>query len=72
MEQIQQVKGLMQQMQSSQNPQAFVANMVAQNPNLQKIFQLARMSNGGLRGVAQFMAQQKGVNLNDVVNLLQN
>ena len=62
----------MQQMQASQNPQVFIANMVAQNPNLQKIFQLARMGNGGLKGIAQFMAQQKGVNLNDVVNLLQN
>ena len=46
-------------------------NLLQQNPNLQKISSLLKMGNGNLQQAAQILAQQKGVNLNALIQELQ-
>ena len=68
---MQQVKGMMRQVQNSPNKEAALMNLLQQNPNLQKISSLLQMGNGNLQQAAQILAQQKGVNLNDIIQELQ-
>ena len=67
----QQVKEIMRQIQSSPNKEAALMNLLQQNPNLQKISSLLKMGNGNLQQAAQILAQQKGKNLNDLIQELQ-
>ena len=69
---MQQVKNMMRQVQNSQNPQMALANLLQQNPNLSTISTLLRTNNGSLQQVAQMLAQQKGVDLNYIIQELQN
>ena len=67
----QQVKEMMRQVQNSPNKEAVLMNLLQQNPNLQKISSLLKMGNGNLQQAAQIIAQQKGVNLNNLIQELQ-
>ena len=69
--QIQQIKNMMKQMQSASNPQVFLQNMIAQNPVMQQAFNAMRMSNASPQQFAQMLAQQKGVDLNALIQALQ-
>ena len=69
--QIQQIKQLMQQVRNSPNPQAMWQNVLSQNSVGLQIMNLINMSNGNLRQVAQFMAQQQNIDLNALINELQ-
>lgn len=61
----------MQQVRFSQNPQATLQNMIMQNPNIQNIVNALRMSGSTPQQFAQMLAQQKGVDLNALLNELQ-
>lgn len=61
----------MRQAQSSQNQQEFLTNMLQSNPNLQTLSMLLKSNNGSLQQVAQLMAQQKGIDLNMLIQELQ-
>ena len=67
----QQVKEMMRQVQNSPNKEAMLMNLLQQNPNIQKISGLIKMGNGNLQQAAQILAQQKGKNLNDLIQELQ-
>ena len=45
--------------------------MLMQNPNIAQIAQLLKMRNGNLQQVAQYIANMRGYNLNDIINELQ-
>ena len=60
----------MRQAQSSQNQQEFLTNMLQNNPNLQTLSILLKSNNGSLQQVAQLMAQQKGIDLNMLIQEL--
>lgn len=59
-------------MRGNPNSMSILNNLIQQNPDLQQIVPLLRMSNGDVKGLAQFMANQKGVDLNALINALQN
>jgi len=61
----------MRQVQNSPNKEAMLMNLLQQNPNLQKISSLLKMGNGNLQQAAQILAEQKGVNLNNLIQELQ-
>ena len=61
----------MRQMRGDPNSAAILNNLIQQDPNLQQIVPLLRMSNGDVKGLAQFIANQKGVDLNALINALQ-
>lgn len=58
-------------MRGNPNSMSILNNLIQQNPDLQQIVPLLRMSNGDVKGLAQFMANQKGVDLNALINALQ-
>lgn len=61
----------MRQIQNSQNPQAALQNMLMQNSNLGQIAQLLKFNGGSLQQVAQYIANQRGIDLNVLVKELQ-
>lgn len=69
--QIQQIKNLMYQVKNSQNPQMILQNIIMQNPNMQNVLNLMRLNNASPQQIAQLLAQQKGVDLNNLIMELQ-
>lgn len=63
---IQQVRGMMNAMRQSPNPQDYLMQMLGQNPQLMRAVQ-----QGNLQQVAEQMARERGINLNDLINQLQ-
>ena len=70
-EQIQPYKNMMRQIQNAPNQQAALQNMLMQNPNIAQISQLLKFNGGSLRQVAQYMANQRGIDLSALVRELQ-
>ena len=70
LQQIQQIKNLMSAVQMSTDPNAALANIINQNPNLRNLVMLAKSNGADLQQVFYTLAQQKGVNPNDVINAL--
>lgn len=68
---IQQLKNIMNQIQASKNPQLALQNMLMQNPNLNLINNLLHLNNGNLQQTAQFIAQQRNIDLNSLIQELQ-
>lgn len=62
-----QVKNLMNTMQMSVNPQQYLANMINQNPALVSLIR----SGGNLQTIAQQMARERGIDLNKLIAILQ-
>ena len=61
----------MQQMRMAQNPQLFLQQMMTQNPNLQKVVNMIKMSGSTPQQFAQMLAQQQGIDLNALIQQLQ-
>lgn len=68
---IQQIKKTMHQVQNSPNMQTALTNVLQNNPNVATISMLLKMNNGDLKQVAQFIANQKGADLNAIIQELQ-
>lgn len=68
---IQQIKNLMNRVKMAQNPQLFLNQMLSGNPQLQQAINLIRQSGGDPKTAFMNMAQQMGVNPQDVLNELQ-
>ena len=68
---IQQIKNIMNKVKMAQNPQLFLNEMFSSNPQLQQVFNLIKQSGGDPKTTFLNMAQQMGVNPQDVLNQLQ-
>ena len=66
---IEQVRGMMQQIKTAQNPQAELAQMLQNNPNTAAIANLLQGNN--LEGIAQNMARNYNIDINWLINQLQ-
>lgn len=64
------VKGVMAQIKGAQNPQAMLAQMLQNNPNTAFISNALKGGNS-LEGIARQMAQQRGIDINQLINELQ-
>lgn len=60
---------MMQAIKTAENPQLALANMLNNNPNTAYISQMLRSGNN-LEGIARALAQQKGIDINDVIRQL--
>lgn len=69
-QQIQQIKNMMSAVQMSVDPNAALANIINQNPNLKNLVMLAKSNGANLQQIFYTLAQQKGVNPNDIINAL--
>lgn len=56
----------MQEIKMSSNPQLIIKNLLNQNPSLQLL-----LKGGSLQQIAQQMAQQRGIDLNQLIQQLQ-
>jgi hypothetical protein len=64
------IKNLMHQVRAAQNPQQMLQSIIAKNPQLQSFMNLAHNNGVSLEQVARMLAQQKGVDINTVINEL--
>ena len=60
----------MQQVKYSQNPQAMLAQLLQNNPNTAAIAGMLK-NNGNLEQVARQMAQERGIDINQLIRQLQ-
>lgn len=58
-------------MKAAQNPQAFLNQMLMGNPQLQQALNLIKQNGGDPKATFMSMAQQMGINPQDVLNQLQ-
>lgn len=69
MNNIQQVKSIMNLAKSSNNPNAFIQNLINTNPQVKQIMS---MNKGNLKDVYYDMAKQKGVDPDALLKQLMN
>ena len=62
-----QVKGMMQTLRNAANPQQTLMGMIQQNPQFAQIAAMMKNNPGGLEGVARQMAQQNGIDINQLI-----
>ena len=65
-------KNLLKQLKTAPNTQEALQQMLAQSPGLKQALDIARLSNGNIVQAAQFVANQTGNNLSQVIQILQN
>ena len=70
--QIQQVKDLMRAIQANANPQVALQNFLENNPSTAFIANLLQSNGGNLQQAAQALAQQKGIDLDTLIQQLRN
>ena len=58
---------MMQTIQNARNPQAELSNFIQNNPNSAAIASMLR-NGGSLESIARNMAQQCGIDINDLIN----
>ena len=64
------VKRLMQMMKSAGNPQMLLQQMVGQNPQLKQVMDFVNANGGDPQAAFYKLAEQKGVNPDDILNQL--
>jgi len=67
---IQEIKNLMQQMRTFSSQQAMMDALLQQRPEVQAIMNIQNKG-ASLQQIAQIMAQQKGIDLNNLIRELQ-
>ena len=67
---IAEIKQLMSQYKSIQNPQYIFDNLAQQRPEVKTIMALQQKNGVSLKQIAEIMAQQKGINLNNLIQQL--
>ncbi len=67
---LQQVKNMMNLLRTSQNPQAMMQTLLMQNPQLQSVMTLINQSGGDPKTAFYKLAEQKGVDPNQIINML--
>ena len=65
---IEQVRGMMRQIKTAQNPEAALAQMLQNNPNTAAIANL--LHNNNLESIAQNMARNYNIDINWLINQL--
>lgn len=68
---MQQIKNLMRAVQMSTNPQLALQQVINQNPDLRNILNLANANGANLQQLFYAMAQQKGVDPQQILRDLQ-
>ena len=64
---IAQARRMMQTIQNASNPQVALSNFIQNNPYSAAIASMLR-NGGSLEGIAKNMAQQYGIDINDLIN----
>ena len=70
MAQMGQIKSMMQMVKAARNPQAMMQVMAQQNPKMQQVMQFVQQNGGDAKTAFYKLAEQQGVNPDDVLNML--
>lgn len=70
MAQMGQIKSMMQMVKAARNPQAMIQVMAQQNPKMQQVMQFVQQNGGDAKTAFYKLAEQQGVNPDDVLNML--
>ena len=65
-----QIKQMMNLFRNANNPQQLLTNMAKQNPQIQNIMNIVQNTGKSPKDLFYQMAQQKGVNPDDILNAL--
>lgn len=65
-----QIKSMMQMVKAAKNPQAMMQMMAQQNPKMQQVMNFVQQNGGDAKTAFYKLAEQQGVNPNDVLNML--
>ena len=65
---IQQIKFMMKQMQTLQNPNIAIQQMAQSNPQIQQVMQMCQGQNP--KDIFYSMCKQRGVDPNEIINML--
>ncbi len=66
----QRIKQMMDTIKSSNNPQAMIQNIMAQNPQYKQVVDYVKQNGGDPKTAFYKMAQEKGVDPNQIINML--
>ena len=67
---LQPIKNMMNIVRSAGNPQAMLQQMAQNNPQLRQVMDMVQQSGGDPKRAFYELAKQKGVNPDDIVNML--
>ena len=67
---MQNVRQMMGMLNSSQNPQAMINQMVSNNPNLKQVMDFINQSGGDPKKAFYALAEQKGINPQEILDML--
>ena len=65
-----QIKNMMEMLKGASNPTAMMQQMVQNNPNYKQVMEYVNRNGGDPRKAFYQMAQEKGINPNDILSLL--
>ena len=65
-----QIKSMMQMLRSAGNPQIMLSQMMQNNPQMRQAMNLVQQYGGDPQKAFYALAQQKGVNPDDILNML--
>ena len=66
-----QIKQMMNALRNSSNPQQLFLNMLGNNPQIKQTIQMIQQSGKSPKDLFYQMAQEKGVDPNQILNMLQ-
>lgn len=64
------IKQMVNMIRGAQNPQALLNQMITNNPNAKQVMDLINQAGGDPQKAFYQLAQQKGVNPDDILNML--
>ena len=64
------IKNMVSMIRGAQNPQAMLNQMMTSNPNAKQVMDLINQAGGDPRKAFYQLAEQKGVNPDDIMNML--
>ena len=65
-----QIKRMMNFVRYSQNPRMALESMIQSNPQIQNVMDIVRQNGGDAKTAFYNLAKQKGVDPNDILNML--
>lgn len=64
------IKEMVNLIKSSKNPQSMIQSMINQNPQMKQVMEMVNKNGGNPKDAFYALAKQKGVNPDDILNML--
>ena len=64
------IKNMMNMVKSAGNPQMMLQQMISQNPQMKQVMDLVNQNGGDPKAAFYKMAEEKGINPDEILNML--